>query len=150
MTEQRKHPLRVAEEKLRELGVEHAPVQGFLESDDNDGRYVLLSDPPGVYYLLGGVDNMKGRYASAHPNVIQLLFLDCPENAQQLADELGWRLLNVERLPTFPDRPENATVRVMSATLGAPFVHKAKPTAQSWANDQHDRITFGTAPAGNA
>lgn len=40
-------------QKLEAVGAQHAPLQRFTVSDPPYGREVCLSDPPGVYYLLG-------------------------------------------------------------------------------------------------
>ena len=106
--------MQVAEEKLRELGVEHAPIQGFAKGDDVDYRGVVISTPPGAYYVLG-IDN---RSPIAYTNRIQLLFVDCPENSNEIAAALGWRLVHRSVLPNAGTPPaEFAHVVVVSASL---------------------------------
>lgn len=91
----RNHPLNAAEAKLFELGIKHAPIQGFLECGGVDARFVTLQEQPGVYYILG-IDN-AGAVSTAEK--IQLIFMAVPVNAQEIADALGWKLEKVEDLP---------------------------------------------------
>jgi hypothetical protein len=93
------HPMQAAELKLQELGIQHAPIQGFSEGPDVDGRYVGAWDEPGAYYVLGGVDNQRAMH-KGNDGKIQLLFLQCPENAHQVADQIGWQVEKIEPLPS--------------------------------------------------
>ena len=82
------HPIADAERKFRELGIIHAPVQGFLEGPGIDGRFVTLQEPPAVYYLLG-IDNNAPPETEEN---IQLIFMGVPNNAQEIADAIGWKI----------------------------------------------------------
>ena len=84
-------------DRLEQLGVKHAPLQQFLNSDNVDGRYVTLIDPPGAYYILGD-DNMPNR--EKREELIQLIFLGVPDDSKRLAMQIGWRITNSAPLPS--------------------------------------------------
>lgn len=109
-TKPKTHPLQIAEQKLRVLGIKHAPIQGFIEGDDVDGRYVGAWNDPGTYYLLGGIDNADKATPDTRGK-IQLLYLNVPEDAHEIAVTLGWTVTKIEQLPC----PDGAVV--MAATL---------------------------------
>lgn len=104
------HPMQTAELALQELGFKHAPIQGYTNGT-LDGRYVGHWNDPGGYYLLGGIDNRDGRIEDL--GKIQLLFLQCPENAHQVAEQMGWQVERIEQLPSVAP----VEVTVLSAIL---------------------------------
>lgn len=90
--------------KLEAVGAVHAPEQRFIESDEIDGRYVTLKDPPGVYFILG-TDN-RDRFVSGSDwtrDSVQLIFLHTPmENVGRYAAAIGYRTREIKILPTVP------------------------------------------------
>jgi hypothetical protein len=87
------------EERLNEIGVKHAPIQGFTEEPGVDKRYVKLTDPPGTYYLLG-IDLQGIGHGDPVYNQIQIIFLDVMECADGIATAVGWSVLRKEDLST--------------------------------------------------
>jgi hypothetical protein len=100
------------EERLIEIGVKHAPIQGFSEGPGVDQREVLLTDPPGTYYLLGidvpGIGKGDAKY-----NQVQIIFMGVKECAEGIATAVGWRIAEMGTL-------ESANGPIPSAILEAP------------------------------
>jgi hypothetical protein len=103
-----------AQARLEQLAVKHVPFREFLPSgpadtciinsrgklqDTKGERAVILSDPPGVYYLLDSDNDGAARKSGIRQ--IQLTFLEVPEHAVHYVEQLGagWRLDKVELLP---------------------------------------------------
>lgn len=82
------HRLGEAEERLKELGFKHAPIQGFC--DGIDGRYITLEDPEAVYYILG-IDNNKQP-----KDAFQVIFAD----AQAISGQDALRAAIIESMVT--------------------------------------------------
>jgi hypothetical protein len=100
------------EERLIEIGVKHAPIQGFSEGLGVDQRYVKLTDPPGTYYLLGIDLPSIGRNDPQY-NQIQITFLGIKECAEGIATTVGWRIAEMRPL-------ESVNGPIPSAILEAP------------------------------
>lgn len=116
------HPINLAAAKLREIGVQPARVQGFLDEPGVDGRQVCLSDPDGAYYLFGF--DTPGCTPDNREK-IQVLFLRVPETAAWIADQIGWQLETVEMLPSArPCPPDVEWVdHVPAAIFSMPVKH---------------------------
>jgi hypothetical protein len=85
------------EERLIEMGVKHAPIQGCSEEAGVDRRYVNLTDPHGTYYLLG-IDLVGINQGDPAWNQVQIIFLGVKECSEGIATAVGWKISEVRPL----------------------------------------------------
>jgi hypothetical protein len=115
--------LQEAETTLIQLGIKHAPIHQCLDSTQIDGRYVMGTDPAGIYYLLG-IDNGWGTN-DISDNKVQLLFwgkTNPDKNRVQLdhiAQRLGWEVFEEGNLPV-ADPAAEAGMECFQAKLRPP------------------------------
>jgi hypothetical protein len=89
-----------AQDRLEKLGAKHAPIQRTIDDEGRqryvDGRFVIISDPVGVYFILG---TDRDTNLKEPEKKVQLIFHGVPDTSEHLLEMLsGWKIAEKKEL----------------------------------------------------